>query len=275
VHPNEPPKWPNLLSQARCTLNQVFAHNIVFFADPDTLLVGDFLGIEQARFATTVVALPGQMMFSGDKLAALKPERMRLLQQALPVCNVRPRDLYPVFSLLPVWDLKIQRSFADWDVVALFNWSESETPVGFDFSELGLASDADYALYEFWTNAFQGVRKGRFEMKVPAHGVRLLAVHRAQAHPQFISSDRHITQGGVELTQLAWSATEKTLAGSVKAVKGSPLTLRFRAPAGYALDTAKADKGVSCKGVAESSEIVAVTLVSPVSQEVSFTLAWK
>jgi hypothetical protein len=275
VHPNEPPKWPNLLSQARCTLNQVFAHNIVFFADPDTLLVGDFLGIEQARFAATVVALPGQMMFSGDKLAALKPERMRLLQQALPVCNVRPRDLYPVFSLLPVWDLKIQRSFADWDVVALFNWAESEAPVGFDFSELGLAPDADYALYEFWTNAFQGVRKGRFEMKVPAHGVRLLAVHRAQAHPQFISSDRHITQGGVELTQLAWSAAEKTLAGSVKAVKGSPLTLRFRAPAGYALDTAKADKGVSCTGVAEASELVAMTLVSPVSQEVSFTLAWK
>ena len=275
VHPNQPPQWPNLLSQARCTLNQVFAHNIVFFADPDTLLVGDFLGIEQARLSTTVVVLPGQLMFAGDKLAALTPERMRLLQQALPVCNVRPLDLYPVFDMLPVWDLKIRRSFEDWDVVALFNWAEQEAAIGFDFAELGLDPSAGYALYEFWTNAFQGVHKGRFEMPVPGHGVRLLAVHRAQATPQFLSSDRHLTQGGVELTQLAWNASSKTLAGTVKVVKQSPLTLRFRVPAGYTFKGSKTDGGVSCKCVAESSGLVAVTVTSPVSQDVPFTLAWK
>lgn len=275
VHPNQPPKWANLLSQARCTLNQVFAHNIVFFADPDTLLVGDFLDLEQARFSTTVVALPGQMMFAGDKLAGLKPERMRLLQQALPVCDVRPLDLYPSFSLLPVWDLKVRRPFAEWDVVALFNFTESAAAIGFDFAELGLDSGADYALYEFWTAAYQGVRKGRFDMQVPSHGVRLLAVHRAQAVPQFLSSDRHIAQGAVELTRLAWDASAKTLAGAVKAVKGSPLTLRFRVPAGFALDAAKAGGGAGCQAAAESADVVAVKLTSAVSQEVPFTLLWK
>jgi hypothetical protein len=275
VHPNEPPKWPNLLSQARCTLNQVFAHNIVFFADPDTLLVGDFLGIEQARLSTTVVALPGQMMFSGDRLAQLKPERMRLLQQALPVCGVRPLDLFPVFDMLPVWDLKVRRAFGDWDVVALFNWSEAEASVGFDFAELGLAPESEYALYEFWTNAFQGVRKSRFEMKVPGHGVRLLAVHRAQAVPQFISSDRHVTQGAVELAQIGWDASAKALSGTVKAVKGSPLTLRFRVPAGFAFERATADKGAGCQAAAESAEIVAVTLTSASTQDVPFALRFK
>ena len=275
VHPNQPPKWENLLSQARCTMNQVFAHNIVFFADPDTLLVGDFLEIEQARLSTTVVALPGQMMFSGDKLAGLKPERMKLLQQALPVCNIRPLDLYPGFSLLPVWDLKVRRPFGEWDVVALFNWSESEALVGFDFAELGLTADAEYVIDEFWTKAYQGVRKGRFEMQVPARGVRLLAVHRALSTPQFLSSDRHVTQGAVELTRLAWDAAAKTLAGSVQAVKGSPLTLRFRVPSGYVFELARADGGVTCKAVSESAELVVVTLTSPVSQDVPFALSWK
>ncbi len=275
VHPNQPPKWENLLSQARCTMNQVFAHNIVFYADPDTLLVGDFLEIEQARLSTTVVALPGQMMFSGDKLAGLKPERMRLLQQCLPVCDIRPLDLYPVFSLLPVWDLKVRRPFAEWDVVALFNWSETEGTVGFDFAELGLTADAGFAIYEFWTKAYQGVRKGRFEMRVPARGVRLLAVHRARATPQFLSSDRHITQGAVELSRLTWDASAKTLAGSVKTVKGYPLTLRFRVPSGYAFELAKAKDGVVCQAVSESAELVAVTLTSPMSQDVTFTLSWK
>jgi len=275
VHPNQPPKWANLLSQANCTLNQIFAHNIVFYADPDTLLVGDFLDIEQARLSTTVVALPGQMMFSGDKLAALKPERMKLLQQALPVCSVRPLDLFPSFSLLPVWDLKVRRAFAEWDVVALFNWSDAAAPVGFDFAEIGLPASADYAVYEFWTQAYQGVRKGRFEMQVPARGVRLLAVHRAQAHPQFLSSDRHIAQGAVELTRLAWDATGKTLTGSVKAVKGFPLTLRFRTPSGFAFDAAKAEGGAACRAVAESADVVALTLTSAASQDVPFTLSWK
>lgn len=275
VHPNEPPKWPNLLSQARCTLNQVFAHNIVFFADPDTLLVGDFLQTEQARLATTVVSLPGQMMFSGDKLAGLKPERMRLLQQALPVCNVRPLDLYPVFDMLPVWDLKIRRPFEDWDVVALFNWTESDAAIGFNFAELGLKPNADYALFEFWTNAYQGVKKNRFEMTVPAHGVRLLSVHRAQAVPQFLSSDRHVTQGGVELKQVAWNAGDKSLAGSVRAIKGFPLTLRFRTPSGFTFAEAKVDGGASAETVAESSEVVALKLTSPATQDVAFTLTWK
>ena len=274
VAPNRPPEWHNQLSQARCTLNQIFANNIVFFSDPDTLLVGDFLGIEQARFATTVVALPGQMMFSGDKLAGLKPERMKLLQQSLPVCDVRPLDLFPVFDLLPVWDLKVRRPFGSWDVVALFNWSEQEAAVGFDFTEIGLDPAVDYAVCEFWTKAFQGLRKGRFEMAVPAHGVRLLAVHPAVAHPQFLNSDRHVTQGGVELKSLAWDGTAKTLSGTVKAIKSYPLTLRFRVPKDYAFKAVTAAPGVACETAAEAEEVRAVTLTSPETKDVDFALTF-
>jgi hypothetical protein len=275
VHPNQPPKWPNLLNQARCTLNQIFANNIVFFADPDTLMVGDYLGIEQARLAATVVALPGQMMFSGDKLAELKPERMRLLQQALPVCDVRPLDLFPVFDMLPVWALHVRRPFAEWQVVALFNWDEKEAELGFAFDELGLDSAADYAVYEFWTGTYQGVRKARFDMPVPGHGVRLLAVHRAQAVPHFLSSDRHITQGGVELTSLAWDGARNTLTGTVKTVKDHPVTLRFRAPQGFALASAQAGDGITCQAVPETGGVVAVKLLSAATREIPFTLSWK
>jgi hypothetical protein len=275
VHPNQPPQWANLLNQAKCTLNQLLAHNIVFYADPDTLLVGDFLGLEQARLSTTVVALPGQMMFAGDKLAELKPERMRLLQQTLPVCNVRPMDLYPVFRLLPVWDLKITRPFASWDVVALFNWEEAPARVGFDFAELGLDSQASYAVYEFWTSTNQGLHAGRFEMEVPGHGTRLLAVHRVTSHPQFLSSDRHITQGGVELTALTWNATTKTLSGTVTAVKGFPLTLRFRIPDGYTFDTARSESAAVYKATVEAPGLLAVTLTAPATGPVPFALIWK
>ena len=275
VHPNQPPKRPNLLNQARCTLNQIFVNNIVFFTDPDTLLVGDYLDIEQARLAATVVSLPGQMMFAGDKLAGLAPERMSLLQQALPVCDVRPLDLFPVFDMLPVWALHVRRPFAEWHVVALFNWDDAGKDVGFAFDELGLEPDAEYAVYEFWTSAWQGVRKGRFDMPVPPRGVRLLAVHKALDVPQFLSSDRHITQGAVELKRLAWDAPSKTLAGAVDVVGGHPLTLRFRTPRDFASAAAKAGDDVACAVSAESADVVAVTLKSTISREVVFSITWQ
>ncbi|NQT50938.1 alpha-galactosidase, partial [bacterium] len=160
VHPNQPPKWHNILHQAEATLNQLFAHNVVWYGDPDTLLVGEFLPLDVARIATIVVGLPGQVTFAGDKLAALPPERMRLLQQCLPVCDVRPLDLYPLFDRAPVWDLKVRRPFAAWDVVALFNWSDDEAETGLAFDELGMEGQGDYLLYDFWGERFLGAYRG-------------------------------------------------------------------------------------------------------------------
>jgi len=97
VHPNQPVKWENVLNQGRCTINQVFTHNIVMIADPDTLLVHD-LPLEEARVSATIVALPGQLTFFGDKLAGLSDARMKMLQQTLPVANVRPVSLFPCFQ---------------------------------------------------------------------------------------------------------------------------------------------------------------------------------
>jgi len=93
--------------------------------------------------------------------------------------------------------------------------------------------------------------------------------------PHFLSSDRHITQGGVELTSLAWDGARNALTGSVKAVKDHALTLRFRAPQGFALASAQSGDGITCQAAAEAGEVVAVKLLSTTSQEVPFTLSWK
>jgi len=83
VHPNEPVKWSNVLLQGRCTVNQIFSHNISMIADPDTLLVKD-LPDEEARVSATIVALPAQLTFFGDKLGGLDSAEMKILQQTLP-----------------------------------------------------------------------------------------------------------------------------------------------------------------------------------------------
>lgn len=273
VKPGMPVNWDNLTDQGFETLRRLFTHNIVYFNDPDTLLVNKDLSLEEARVTTTVVSLPGQMMFSGDKLAELPPDRIALLQKALPVCDVYPMDLYPIETLYSVWDLKIRRSFLDWDVVAMFNWTDHKKRSGFSFEDLGLDPNREYAVYEYWTHRFCGLVRKNFSIDLPAHAVRLLAVHPVQKIPQFLSSDRHITQGAVDLTDLVFN--KNRLKGKIKLVAGHPTTVRFLVPAGWQCRKVNTDPDVSATLQTEDNgRVLALALKSSVSKEISFDLSF-
>ena len=272
VHPNQPVKWQNVLLQARCTVNQIFAHGIVFWSDPDCMLVSQgALAREQAQVEATVVALPGQQTFAGDHLAELAPDRVRLIQQALPVCDTRPAKLYPQFGYLPVWDLHVARPFGDWHVVALFNWGDDAATVGVDWSELGEPAGRRFLGWEFWGGTFLGARTGRIEMSVPARSVRLVALQPDAGRPQFLTSDRHLTQGGVELKGQAWDG--RTLTATVEAIGGFPLTVRFHVPKGFAFKGVRAPAGVRAEARAEADgEVLAVTVAAEKTADVPLTL---
>lgn len=270
VHPNKASNWQNILSQASATMNQLFTHGIVFFMDPDTLLVGDYRTLHEAQVTATIVALPGQMMFAGDKLATLTPERMRMLQQALPVCDVMPLDLYPIFDLLPVWDLKVNRPYGQWDVVALFNWSDDEAEICCNFAELGLSAEKSYAVYEFWTQSFCDIYENECSLMVPAHGVRLLAIHEEKNRPQFLSSNRHITQGAVDVLDLNWDSEEGELKGVVRLVGGYPTTLRFLIPEPYTVTDVTAEDGVTTSQHVDNDGVLSVVFRTPQSCDAPF-----
>ena len=257
--------------QARCTVNQIFAHGIVFWSDPDCMLVNQAaLEREQAQVETTIVALPGQQTFAGDKLAELAPDRVKLIQQALPVVETRPAKLYPQFGHLPVWDLHIARPFGDWHVVALFNWDETEKAVGVDWAELGERPDRRFVGWEFWSGTSLGAKTGRLELKVPPHGVRLVALQPDLGHPQFLSSDRHITQGGVELKGQAWDG--KSLTATVGVIGGFPMTVRFAIPEGQSVKGVTADGAKVSSSSESNGRILAVTVQSPVTRDVVLKL---
>jgi hypothetical protein len=274
VAPNQPSTWHNICSQAGSTLNQLFVHNILWYSDPDTLLVGTFHGLEQARVTATVVALPGQMMFAGDKLAELPPERLSLLQQSLPVCAVRPLDLFPIFDLRPVWDLKIRRPFGQWDVVALFNWTDQDGEVAVSLAELGLPPASACLLYEFWESRFHGRTTDVIRLSVPAQGVRVVAVHPDLGRPQFLSTDRHITQGATSLETLHWDEVRQALVVEVKLVGGHATRLRFAVPAAYALKECSTDSGAAVAVQPAAEGILDLELLLPESRTVVLTLGF-
>ncbi|HOX40429.1 MAG TPA: alpha-galactosidase [Candidatus Brocadiia bacterium] len=237
------PTWHNYLDQALTTLTQLFAHNIVWHNDPDTLLVGKFTEMSVARIATAVVGLPGQVMFAGDKLAELPPERMWLLQRCLPVCDAHPLDLFPIYELRSVWDLKINRPFGQWDVISLFNFDDKEKRrIGFGMRDIGLDPGGQYLIYDYWNGRLLGSFAESFSMELAPKSNALLAVHAALDRPQFISTDRHITQGGVGIRNVEWDADALKLSGEAELVKGEATTLTFFAPDGFRLREARAGR---------------------------------
>jgi hypothetical protein len=263
VHPDQPVHWSNVLNQGSCLVNQVFTHNIVMIADPDTLLVHD-LSPEEARTSATIVALPGQLTFFGDKLAALSPEQMKILQQTLPVADVLPVHLYPHFHLLPVWNLAVHHdTLGDYNVVALFNWNDSEQPVSVTAEELGIDAGGDYTAFEFWTARAVPYEKASqsLSMDVPAHGVRIVVVHPLQSVPQWVGSDRHIAQNGLEITDYAWHPERRSLEGTVRLIGTFPLTMYLNVPKGYTYRSMKCS-GARYTMKEKSPGLLSVTLLA-------------
>jgi len=273
VEPGQPPRWHNYLNQARMTLAQLFTNNLIWYNDPDTLMVGEAAPLSVARIATTVVALPGQLTFISDKLGQLAPERMRLLQQALPVCDVHPLDLMPIMEFKPVWDLKIRRPFASWDVVSIFNWGDDQKEYRVPLAALGLDSEKEYLLFEFWSRKFLGAKRGFIEARVEPRSNLLLAVHELEHRPQFLSTDRHISQGGVELADVAWNQDRDELTTRLKLVENDPLTMFVYVPATYGFSKAIAE-GATVEQIRDATPIISVVLRSSTSGEARTVLAF-
>jgi len=271
VHPNKPVQWDGVVNQGRCIINQAFTHNIVMIADPDTLLVHD-LPLDEARVSATIVALPGQLTFFGDKLAGLSSERMKILQQTLPVADVRPMSLYPYFSMLPVWNLNVRNTMlGTYNIVALFNWEDETRAISFTTEELGIDPDAEYVLYEFWTQTGFGTMKCNFTMDVPPHGVRLLAMHQVKGFPQWISSDRHISQNAMELKEYEWKTSSSALEGKIHLIGTFPLTMRLLVPEGYSLKKVECP-GANCSVKQEAHNISAVSFSAEKTGDFGFRI---
>jgi Alpha galactosidase C-terminal beta sandwich domain/Melibiase len=272
VAPNHPPGWNNYANQARATLNQLFVNNIVWYGDPDTLLVGTANPIETVRLAASVVALTGQAMFAGDKLGELPPERMSLLQQCLPVCDIRPLDLFPILDLLPVWDLKIRRPFGAWDVVSLFNWEEKPREVSVRFEELGLKATWAYLVYDCWNQKLIGPVRSVLRAEVPGHGNALLAVYPDLGRPQVVFSGRHLAQGGVDLEQIAWDAGERRLSGVIGLVENQPTRIAVTLPGGFSLQSAQCAGGAKISTRTAPDGTLLCTIIRPQSGPAGWSL---
>ncbi len=118
---------------------------------------------------------------------------------------------------------------------------------------------------------FLGVQDGLLQAHVEPHSNLLLAVHELKDHPQFLSTDRHITQGGVELADLDWNQDREELSSRLRLVENDPLTLSVYVPATYRFSKATAT-GATVERVIDEAPVTSVVVRSSTSGEARVVL---
>jgi hypothetical protein len=224
--------WKGLEPTIRCAGPLYWTNGNLWWADPDQLHVGGEadkdgkqrgLTLDQARAWATLIALYGSVTLTGDRLDRLDADRMRLLTQCLPSTGrtARPVDLFDVLSgrdperHSSVWHLPVVRPFARWDVVGVFNWTTAPARRTVEWSRLGLDPNDRFLLWDYWAREPIRLEPGSkaLALDVAPTSCRLLVIHRDDGRPRFISSNRHLAAGLIDLEDVSWDATARRLSG--------------------------------------------------------------
>lgn len=203
------PDFPSARNAIHNSLTRAFLHRRWWLNDPDVLLPGPGLTLNDAEFETlaTVTALTGGLLLVSGKLAEITPQRIRQWSSLLPLIDQRPH--------LPDWmdsstprrlRLDLKNNLGAWQLLAYFNWSATPKKITITPGDFGLPVSAPAFAREFWTRELFSLSGDSLpEIILPPHGVRLFALHPYPAHtPAYLGSDLHISQG---LEVNAWKIT--------------------------------------------------------------------
>lgn len=282
IGPDNGSDWGGLLRGPTYGSRQYFLHGRVWYNDPDPVYVRDKMPLEHARLIGSWVAISGQLNLSSEWLPGLPRERLDILKRTMPSHGLLPRPVDLFDEPIPrIWLLTDGRGDGPRrDVIALFNWGDSEAAFDCPMDWIGLQAE-EYAAFDYWANEPVKPIRGRLQVKVPKQSCRLLAVRARADHPQVISTSRHVTQGMVDLDREAWDKEKQVLSGRSRVVAGDDYEIRIVLPEGKTqwrvkgTETATADrkKGVRITGRRDEA-LVRVKIESAESREVKWAVSF-
>ena len=151
---------------------------------------------------------------------------IRILTSPSSVIKTQPKSklLYSTPCPPCVYDFGISE---DWHQLVLYGKKQFSVPLSGNtaFGSLGLAPESSYYVYDFWNDAYVGKLRGNslLNQELNPNEARMLSIHAVQENPQWISTDRHLMQGYVDMVKKPeWNAAENTLTGTSSVIGGQP-----------------------------------------------------
>ncbi len=226
------------------TMKYYFQHNILWYCDPDVMLLRYPLTIDMAKAWATLQGLTGQALLASDRLPDLSDERVEILKRVFPAVDIRPMDLFEHQIAKNVWDLKINHLMKQYDVIGCFNLDRNKKEIiHLDWNKLGLKGKQH--IYDFWNKEYLGSWSDGYFTEVNPASCLVLTLVPQKEEPQLISTNRHITQGWVDLLSEHYDHKTLTYKGKSKTIKDDVYELTFAYPAernGYRIKSAKTGK---------------------------------
>jgi len=231
----------------RATQRDYYLHNIAWYNDPDVLVVRSPLTYPQAQAWATLQGLSGVALMSTDRLVDLSEPRVELMRRIYPAVNIRPLDLFQIEENKSTWDLKVNHMGRQYDVVGLFNYDMNERDSKYiRWADLALSSEQPIHVFDFWNQDYLGAWNAGILVDVDPTSCRVLTLLADNGEIQLISTNRHITQGWIDLQQINYDAEAAVFSGTSSVIKNDPYALRFVFPKGknYVIKSAKARSGM-------------------------------
>jgi hypothetical protein len=232
------PTWEHYVKHSNSTAPAVaksyYFHRRMWINDADHLCLA-LLTLAQARAVASLIGLSGGTVIAGDRLYDLDAARLDILTKVFPTYGAaaRPLDLF-VKDRPELFALPVHTDFGSWWLVGYFNWDEeAEVTRDFGVSRLGLEDTLPYLIYDFWEQRLLPAPGGTVRLRFAPASVRLLAIHAQRGIPQVVGTDRHYTQGAVELLHVQWDSAQRRLSGIGLGAPGRRWTLSIYVPEGF------------------------------------------
>lgn len=267
--------WGGFQVALRPTLQYYYLHNIVWYADPDVVLVRSPLSLEQARVWATLQGLTGQALMSSDRLPDLGEERVELLRRIYPAVDIRPMDLFPTERYKRIWDLKVNHLGRRYDVVGVFNFDTTKADqVYLSWKELGLPEGKRVHVFDFWNQEYLGAWAEGLAVPTAPTSCLVLTLLPENDRIQLISTSRHLTQGPVDLVRVEQNAKGDQFTGTSRLIKNDPYQLRFVFPRGTNVVVTRAVARVGWRKlpvkISNHQGWASVEITSPKTQDVDW-----
>ncbi len=264
----------------RTTMQNYYLHNVIWYTDPDTMLVRSPLTLDQARAWATLQGLTGQAIMGSDRLMDLSEDRVELLRRVYPAVDIRPLDLFPAERNKHIWDLKVNHLGRKYDVVGLFNYDETKSEqINLNWKELGLPDNGPVHVYDFWNKEYLGAWENGMTVNLSPTSCRVLALLPSTDKVELISTSRHITQGWVDLLALNRNDAANSYTGKSSVVRNDPYELRFVFPRGKNFRiksaTARGSAGSLPVKIANHQGWATAQMVSPHTTQVSWSVVFE
>ena len=175
------PSPPALRNNLRNLLNLSCLHRRWWWNDPDCLLVrhqNTGLSEAEVRSSVTLTGLSGGMMVDSDELAALSPERLKMLSCLTPILSPGGQPLDMLEHDMPeLYHVPVQAAAGRWHLVALFNWSNCPQQRSIALPRLGLPAGQEFYVFDFWAQRGWLTQAAELTFpEIPAHDCRLLRI---------------------------------------------------------------------------------------------------